>query len=79
MGTEHLLLGLIAEDAGRTGFYGTGVTVQRARESVKQQSGRRRQKASPSNELPFSRNAKNVFEAALVVRPAAILHGQAAS
>ncbi|KHN31234.1 Chaperone protein ClpD, chloroplastic [Glycine soja] len=50
--TQHLLLGLIAEeDRSSDGFLASGVTVEKAREVVR-------------SVVPFSVNAKRVFEAA---------------
>ncbi|KHN09691.1 Chaperone protein ClpD, chloroplastic [Glycine soja] len=72
--TQHLLLGLIAEeDRSTDGFLASGVTVEKAREVVRSVwagSGAARagvdddgSKAS-ATQVPFSVNAKRVFEAA---------------
>ena len=65
-----MLLGLVAEDQGRGGFMGSGLTVDKARGVVEGRAGAggdaaRRQR--PPKELPFSRQAKKLFEAALLV------------
>ncbi|CAM6088346.1 unnamed protein product [Calypogeia fissa] len=69
VGTEQLLLGLIAEDRGSEGFLRTGVTIERAREAVRGLSDERvggsLSPDKPATEVPFSRGSKRVFEAAL--------------
>jgi ATP-dependent Clp protease ATP-binding subunit ClpC len=62
--TEHILLGLIAEDSGKGGFLGSGLTIDKARQEVDIVIGRGRRDAP--KDLPFSREAKKVFEAALM-------------
>lgn len=67
VGTEQLLLGLIAEERGNEGYLSSGVTIERAREAVKSLldesvgSGL----LGPATEVPFSHGSKRVFEAAL--------------
>lgn len=65
--TQHLLLGLIAEDRSPGGYLGSGLTVDRAREVVR--SIWKDDGASPSvasaSEIPFSISSKRVFEAAV--------------
>ncbi|GAB4819073.1 hypothetical protein N2152v2_006119 [Parachlorella kessleri] len=64
--TVHIMLGLIAEEPQRTGgFLGSGVTVERARSVVENMVGKKRPRDS-SKDLPFSRDAKKIFELALV-------------
>ena len=67
VGTEQLLLGLIAEDRGSEGYLGSGVTIERAREAVKslldESSGSNL--LGPATDVPFSHGSKRVFEAAL--------------
>lgn len=63
--TEHVLLGLIAEDQTKGGFMGSGLTVDKARSVVEGMQGRKARKEQPKD-LPFSRDAKKVFEAALM-------------
>ncbi|CAK9874897.1 unnamed protein product [Sphagnum jensenii] len=75
VGTEQLLLGLIAEERGSQGYLGSGLTIERAREAVK---GLLQDEKSagvvggttggilgPATEVPFSHGSKRVFEAAL--------------
>ncbi|EIE27350.1 ATP-dependent Clp protease ATPase subunit [Coccomyxa subellipsoidea C-169] len=68
--TEFLLMGLISEEpASKTGFYNSGITIDRARTAVEALQERSRQAdgsslSSPAPELPFSRDAKRVFETA---------------
>nr|GMD38790.1 chaperone protein ClpD, chloroplastic isoform X2 [Ipomoea batatas] len=72
--TEHLLLGLIAEDRGPGGFLGSGITIEKAREAVVsiwndgenvkvgfEDSG----SATSATDVAFSASAKLVFEAAV--------------
>ncbi|XP_068661191.1 chaperone protein ClpD, chloroplastic-like isoform X2 [Aristolochia californica] len=70
--TQHLLLGLVAEDRSPNGFLGSGITIEHAREAVRsiwQDDG----SASPSGssgvtsatDIPFSISSKRVFEAAV--------------
>ncbi|KAL3681430.1 hypothetical protein R1sor_024386 [Riccia sorocarpa] len=69
VGTEQLLLGLIAEDRGKEGFLRTGVTIERAREAVRgltiERTGGTLSPDKPATEVPFSHGSKRVFEAAL--------------
>lgn len=77
--TQHLLLGLIAEeDRSSDGFLASGITVEKAREvvrsiwhrnssisgAVRGRGGDDGDKAS-ATQVPFSINAKRVFEAAV--------------
>lgn len=66
VGTEQLLLGLIAEDRASEGFLRSGVTIERAREAARSLLT---QNAIPDNKIPsqvpFSSSTKRVFEAAL--------------
>ena len=71
--TEFLLMGLISEEpASKTGFYSSGITIDKARTAVEALQERSRQAdglslSSPAPELPFSRDAKRVFESAAEV------------
>mmetsp|Transcript_13989 Transcript_13989/g.33044 ORF Transcript_13989/g.33044 Transcript_13989/m.33044 type:complete len:748 (+) Transcript_13989:281-2524(+) len=60
---QHLLLGLIAEDATRDGYMGSAITLENARAVVEDLASKRRKREV--KELPFSRDSKRVFEAAL--------------
>lgn len=68
VGTEHLLLGLIAHDQERPGMLGNTVMLHRARETVQKVSGLRKGSLGKSEVPPFTRNARAVFESALTVR-----------
>ncbi|CAN4088645.1 unnamed protein product [Withania somnifera] len=72
--TQHLLLGLIAEDRSSGGFLGSRITIEKAREAVKsiwgddgegklgsQESG----SATSATDVAFSSSTKRVFEAAV--------------
>ncbi|CAA0816512.1 Chaperone protein ClpD- chloroplastic [Striga hermonthica] len=68
--TQHLLLGLIAEDRAPNGFLGSGITIDVAREAVQSLwQGDYRNSGSQSEisatDVPFSAGAKRVFEAAV--------------
>ncbi|KAK7410969.1 hypothetical protein VNO78_02247 [Psophocarpus tetragonolobus] len=73
--TQHLLLGLIAEeDRSPDGFLASGITAEKAREVVRtvwhRTSSARGSAAADDNkasatQVPFSVNAKRVFEAAV--------------
>lgn len=75
VGTEQLLLGLIAEERGSQGYLGSGLTIERAREAVKGLLQDEKSAAvvggttggilGPATEVPFSHGSKRVFEAAL--------------
>ncbi|XP_024532162.1 chaperone protein ClpD, chloroplastic isoform X1 [Selaginella moellendorffii] len=69
VGTEQLLLGLIAEERNGEGFLGSGVTIDRAREAFKNLLQESNQTFVTSDkqasEIPFSTGSKRVFEAAL--------------
>lgn len=74
MTAQHILLGLIAEDASKEGYMGTTVTLDAARAVVEELSSKRKKR--DVKDLPFSRDSKRVFEAALTVRLAeeSLLH-----
>lgn len=73
--TQHLLLGLIAEDRDPQGFLGSGITIDKAREAVwsiwdEANSDSKQEEASStsyskSTDMPFSISTKRVFEAAV--------------
>ncbi|MCO5575798.1 hypothetical protein L7F22_029603 [Adiantum nelumboides] len=69
VGTEQLLLALIAEDRASEGFLRSGVTIERAREAARALSGLNASDAVPDNkpatDVPFSVGSKRVFEVAL--------------
>eukprot|EP00892_Ulva_mutabilis_P000347 jgi/Ulvmu1/10312/UM060_0114.1 len=65
VGTEHLLLGLIAHDQERPGLFGHTVMLHRARETVQKVSGLRKGSLGKSEVPPFTRNARAAFESAL--------------
>ena len=68
VGVEHIVMGLVAEEAKKGGWLGTGVTIDSAREKAKEivsfDEDRAARRTSTS-EVPFSRGAKRVFEVAL--------------
>jgi ATP-dependent Clp protease ATP-binding subunit ClpA len=62
--TEHVLLGLIAEDTNsKHGFMNSGLTAEKARSAVETLSGRRKPISTHDN-IPFSREVRKTFEAA---------------
>ncbi|XP_073053849.1 chaperone protein ClpD, chloroplastic-like [Primulina eburnea] len=73
--TQHLLLGLMAEDRASGGFLGSGITVEAAREAVHSlwqedngnggRTGDVSQSETSATDVPFSSGAKRVFEAAV--------------
>lgn len=76
--TQHLLLGLIAEDRDPQGFLGSGITIDKAREAVwsiweeansDSNSSKQQEESSTSysksTDMPFSISTKRVFEAAV--------------
>lgn len=72
---EFLLLGLInAEEPASTqgaGFYGSGITLDKARTAMEALHGRLRhedgRKLSSHSHMPFSRDAQRVYETAAEV------------
>ena len=59
----------------QAGFYGSGITMDKARAVVEALQDRKQQgkgKATPSPDLPFGRDSKRIFESAAEVRPQAI-------
>ncbi|KAI8465710.1 MAG: ClpD chaperone, Hsp100 family [Monoraphidium minutum] len=61
--TEHVLLGLVAEDTtSKHGYLNSGLTPERARMAVDALAGRR--KPAPGDSIPFSREVRTTFEAA---------------
>lgn len=76
--TQHLLLGLIAEDRDPQGFLGSGITIDKAREAVwsiwdeansdskqEEEVSSSSTSYSKSTDMPFSISTKRVFEAAV--------------
>ncbi|XP_008812476.2 chaperone protein ClpD2, chloroplastic [Phoenix dactylifera] len=68
--TQHLLLGLVAEDRSPDGFLGSGITVDRAREAVRSiwtetTGGGDPSTSRSATDVPFSISTKRVFEAAV--------------
>ncbi|CAJ1974732.1 unnamed protein product [Sphenostylis stenocarpa] len=72
--TQHLLLGLVAEeDRSSDGFLGSGITAEKAREVVRgvwhrnssARGGVGDDNKTSATQVPFSVNAKRVFEAAV--------------
>lgn len=73
--TQHLLLGLIAEDRAPGGFLGSGITLDAAREAVQslwqedyqndESGGSMQQSETSATDVPFSTSTKRVFEAAV--------------
>uniref|UniRef100_A0A1D1YXZ2 Chaperone protein ClpD2, chloroplastic n=1 Tax=Anthurium amnicola TaxID=1678845 RepID=A0A1D1YXZ2_9ARAE len=68
--TQHLLLGLIAEDRSPDGFLGSGITIDRAREAVRgiwtdASGGGAPSSAGQATDVPFSISSKRVFDAAV--------------
>ena len=73
--TEFLLMGFISEEpASKTGFYGSGITLDKVRAAVEAlQDPNRPADGRPlsgpqTQDLPFSHDAKRVFETAAAVR-----------
>lgn len=68
--TQHLLLGLVAEEKSPVGFLGSGITIEVARKAVRaiwKESTKSPPKESGlrlASDVPFSMSCKNVFEAA---------------
>jgi hypothetical protein len=66
--TQHVLLGLIAEDdASKRGYLNSGLTHERALAAVEALSGRRKANTATEN-IPFSREVRKTFEVATNVR-----------
>ena len=71
VGPEHILMGLVAEEAKKGGYLGSGMTIESAREKAREissydaASAGARANRGGTSEVPFSRGAKRVFEAAL--------------
>lgn len=66
--TDHVLLGLIAEDeASKRGYLDTGLTHERVRAAVEMLTGRRKPILGEGN-IPFSKEVRRTFEAATNVR-----------
>lgn len=71
--TQHLLLGLVAEDRASGGFLGSGITIEVARSAVQslwrednQSDGNGEgQSETSATDVPFSTSTKRVFEAAV--------------
>ncbi|XP_072979973.1 chaperone protein ClpD2, chloroplastic [Typha angustifolia] len=69
--TQHLLLGLVAEDRTPGGFLGSGITIDRARETVRAiwavqtDPTATSSQSTSATDVPFSVSTKRVFEAAV--------------
>lgn len=62
--TEHVLLGLVAEETmSKAGYLNSGLTVEKVKAAVQGLSGKRKPISSPDN-IPFSREVRKAFEAA---------------
>ncbi|CAK0784796.1 hypothetical protein CVIRNUC_008000 [Coccomyxa viridis] len=65
---EYLFLGLLSEEpASKVGFYGSGITMDKARAAVEALQDQKQQgegKAAPTPDLPFGRDSKRIFESA---------------
>lgn len=60
--TEHVLLGLIAEESlSKNGYLNSGLTAERAKASIEAIFGRRRALTSSDN-VPFSREVRKMLE-----------------
>ena len=66
VGTEHVLLGMIAEEHEKPGLFGPAVLLASAEEALTSMRSPR-SSFSAGQELPFSRNAQSLFEAAYEV------------
>ena len=68
VGPEHIVMGLIAEEAKKGGYLGSGMTIDKARSKARDITSFDPARANArrgTSEVPFSRGAKRVFEAAL--------------
>jgi hypothetical protein len=76
--TEHVLLGLVSEDAAASkhGYMGSGLTPEAALAAVEALGGRRRPIPGDDN-IPFAREVRKVFEAATAVSGFWLLSGTA--
>jgi len=67
--TQHLLLGLVAEDSSPEGFLGSGIKIEAARAAVigiwPDAAGGAAAGAMHSTDVPFSISTKRVFDAAV--------------
>nr|CAD1820285.1 unnamed protein product [Ananas comosus var. bracteatus] len=68
--TQHLLLGLVAEDRSPAGFLGSGITLDRARDAVLSiwplsDGAGDPERSQSATDVPFSVSTKRVFEAAV--------------
>ena len=64
VGTEHVLLGLVAEDSlSKHGYLNSGLSLEAAKTAVEALSGRRRPLAT-NDAIPFSREVRRNFELA---------------
>ena len=63
------------QGALQAGFYGSGITMDKARAAVEALQDQKQQgegRAAPTPDLPFGRDSKRIFESAAEVRPRAI-------
>ncbi|KAJ3697186.1 hypothetical protein LUZ61_000891 [Rhynchospora tenuis] len=70
--TQHLLLGLVAEEQSPVGFLGSGITIEDARKAVRaiwkensQSPPSSPPKSGLASDVPFSVSCKSVFETAV--------------
>ncbi|CAL5223254.1 g5736 [Coccomyxa viridis] len=66
---EYLFLGLLSEEpASKVGFYGSGITMDKARAAVEALQEQKQQAegktSAPTADLPFGRDSKRIFESA---------------
>ena len=66
--TEHVLLGLIAEETmSKSGYLNSGLAVEKVKAAVQTLSGKKKPLSTTDN-IPFSREVRSTFEAATNVR-----------
>lgn len=64
VGTEHVLLGLVAEDsASKHGYLNSGLSLEATKTAVEALTGRKRPLAT-NDAIPFSREVRRNFELA---------------
>ncbi|KAJ9533793.1 hypothetical protein QJQ45_026886, partial [Haematococcus lacustris] len=66
VGAEHLLLGLIAEEAGSKGYLGTGISTEAAAQAIASRF-QKKKAVSSAETVPFNAEVRRTLEAATLV------------
>jgi hypothetical protein len=69
VGTEHIFLGMVAEEREKPGLFGPAITLKATEDVLLRiaSHGRQASQSSSAESIPFTLNAQQLFKAALQV------------